>query len=404
MPVHHNANGPRLGSLFGAITSAMQPARLPLAFLLALLVPVLASLVDRFDGRVVDRSAPSLFDPSSMAVDGDRLFAEFPRSASLAAQRGVLDSNAIPRPAGVGTAFVAEVRVSLRQAGSAIVRLDAASAANALVRAVIHAPARAVRSAPLASVVALLVGLAAASVAAGGLCRMAAVHTGRRARLTVLEGAAFARDRALRLAALPVLPTAVIAVLALPVLVFALLLRVPALDILAGALFVLPLLVAILGAILAVVSIAAFPLMPAAIAVEDCDSGDAITRAASLALSRPLLWLAILAVGALTMLLGAVIVSTVLGLAGWAVATTLSSLGGEFGQVLAVGTASQLEELSGTRAVAATALDLWAGLFRMLGGAYLVSLFLDLATRAYLLMRAQIDGEPPATVSGYGIG
>jgi hypothetical protein len=113
-------------------------------------------------------------------------------------------------------------------------------------------------------------------------------------------------------------------------------------------------------------------------------------------------WWAI--VGALTMLLGGAIVSSVLGLAGWAIAATLAALGGEFGQVLATGTASQLEALSGTRAIAATALDLWAGLFRLLGGAYLISLFLDLATRSYLLMRARIDGEPPATVSGYGIG
>ncbi len=400
MSVDHNAQAPRIGSLFGAITSAMQPARMPLAFLLALLVPVLASLVDRFDGREEMRVRS---DPW-VAVDSDRLFATFPQSMTAPAPRGILDGDGIERPAGVGTAFVAEVRLSLRQAATALLRLDPNLAFRSLVGAVVHAPARAVRSAPLASAIALLVGLAAASVVAGGLCRMAAVHTGRRARLTVLEGASFARDRALRLSALPVLPTVVIAALALPILLFAVLLRVPALDILAGALFVLPLLVAILGAILAIVSIAAFPLMPAAIAVEDCDTGDAITRAASLALSRPLLWLAILAIAALTMLLGGAVVSTVLGLAGWSITATLSALGGEFGQVLASGTASQLEALSGTRAVAATALDLWAGLFRLLGGAYLISLFFDLATRAYLLMRARIDGEPPATVSGYGIG
>jgi hypothetical protein len=400
MSVHHNAQAPRLGSLFGAITSAMQPARMPFAFLLALLVPVLASLVDRFDGRDTMR----VQSDSWVAVDSDRLFATFPQTMTAPAPRGVLDGSAIERPMGVGTAFVAEVRLSLRQAAAAALRLDAGLAFRSILDAVVHAPARAVRAAPLAATAAMLVGLAAATVVAGGLCRMAAVHTGRRARLTVLEGAAYARERALRLAALPILPTIVIAVLTLPILLFAVLLRVPALDILAGALFVLPLLVAILGAILAIVSIAAFPLMPAAIAVEDCDSGDAITRAASLALARPLLWLAILGVGALTMLLGGAIVSTVLGLAGWAIAAMLAALGGEFGQVLATGTASQLEALSGTRAIAATALDLWAGLFRLLGGAYLISLFLDLATRSYLLMRARIDGEPPATVSGYGIG
>ncbi len=404
MSVNHPAHGPRLASLFGAITSAMQPARLPLALLFALLVPVLASLVDRLDGRLVERDAPSLFDRSWMAVDGDRLLAEFPRSGSLPTQRGVLDTDAIPRPVGVGTAFVAEVRVSLRQAGSAIVRLDANSAARSIVRAVIGAPMRAVRTSPLPAVIALLVGAVAASFLAGGLCRMAAVQTGRRARLTVLEGAAFARARAVRLAAIPLLPTAVIGALALPILIFALLLRVPSLDILAGALFVVPLIVAILGAILATVSIAAAPLMPASVAVEDCDSGDAITRAASLALSRPLLWLSVLGLGALAMLLGAAIVSTVLGVAGWAVSTMLQLAGGEFGRILATGTPDDFGTLTGTQSIAAMALEVWAGLFRMLGVAYLFSLFCDLATRAYLLMRARIDGEPAATISGYGIG
>ncbi len=400
MSVEPHAQAPRIASLFGAITSAMQPARMPLAFLLALLVPVLASLVDRFDGR----SAAPVRSSGLVAVDSDRLFAAFPQTMSATAPRGVFDADAVGRPEGVGTAFVAEVRLSLRQAAVALVRLDANLAFQSLRDAVIDAPARAVRAAPLASTAALLIGLAAASVVAGGLCRMAAVHTGRRARLTILEGAGFARARALRLAALPVLPAMVVALLALPILLFALLIRVPALDILAGALFVVPLLIAILGSILAIVSIAAFPLMPASIAVEDCDTGDAITRAASLTLARPLLWLSILGVGALAMLLGGVIVSTVLGLAGWALSALLVTAGGEFGQILATGTTAQLEALAGTRAVAATVLDLWAGLFRLLGGAYLVSLFFDLATRAYLLMRARIDGEPSATVSGYGVG
>ncbi|MBI1303003.1 MAG: hypothetical protein GC172_04345 [Phycisphaera sp.] len=400
MSVPSNAHTPRLGSLFGAITSAMQPARMPLAFLLALLVPVLASLVDRLDG-----GRPVAMQPDGwIAIDSDRLFASFPQTMSASAPRGVFDDQGIERPKGVGTAFLAECRLSLRQAAVALVRLDAKLALQSLRGALIDAPARAVRAAPLASTAALLVGLAASSVVAGGLCRMAAVHAGRRARLTVLEGAAYARERALRLAALPVLPAMVVALLALPILLFAVLLRVPALDILAGALFVVPVLVALLGAILAAVSVAAFPLMPAAVAVEDCDSGDAITRAASLALSRPLLWLSILGVGAVTMFLGGAIVSAVIGLAGWALSELLVAAGGDFGKLLATGTTAQLESLEGTRSIAATALDLWAGLFRLLCGAYLVSLFFDLSTRAYLLMRARIDGEPPATVSGYGVG
>jgi hypothetical protein len=43
------------------------------------------------------------------------------------------------------------------------------------------------------------------------------------------------------------------------------------------------------------------------------------------------------------------------------------------------------------------------GFFAMIGSAYAVSLACDLATRGYLLMRARIDGENIATISGYGI-
>ena len=136
--------------------------------------------------------------------------------------------------------------------------------------------------------------LTAIALLAGGSCRMAAVHAGRGARLTPLEGAGYARVRALNLVALPVLPAVVIGLLALLVLVFVLLLRVPVLNVLSGALFVIPIAVGLLGAILAITVVASFPLMPAAIAVEDCDAGDAITRAGALVLARPLAWIGIL--------------------------------------------------------------------------------------------------------------
>ena len=110
------------------------------------------------------------------------------------------------------------------------------------------------------------------------------MHAGRDARLTILEGSGFARARVLNLVSIPVLPTIVVGALALIVLCFVLLLRLPVLNIVSGLLFAVPAAVALLGAVLSLVVIAGFPLMPAAVAVEDCDAGDAITRAGALVL------------------------------------------------------------------------------------------------------------------------
>ena len=71
-----------------------------------------------------------------------------------------------------------------------------------------------------------------------------------------------------------------LALLVAVIAVFALLLRIPILGAVAGLLLVVPLAVALLGAILGLVALVALPIMPAALVVEDCDAGDAITRAA----------------------------------------------------------------------------------------------------------------------------
>jgi hypothetical protein len=195
----------------------------------------------------------------------------------------------------------------------------------------------------------------------------------------------------------------VLGAMALVVVVFAFLLRVPAANLLSGLLFIIPLTIALLGAILALVTILGFPLMPAAIAVEDCDAGDAITRAGALVLARPLLWLAAIATALVVLSIGSLLVSGVLSLASNGVAAAMDTLGGPTGRALASGSANEIDALFGPDRMAALFVGFWMTMFEALAGAYLFALACDLTARAYLLMRARIDGEHPATISGYGV-
>lgn len=453
----------RLASLFSAVTSAMQPARLPLALLCVLLVAALTPVVDLAAGKGYGargysggamteserelsyqraRSAASRLATVEVQSleQGDRVEgAELapPRRLSLGELEGAVRASLAARlaeradseagldatearrirqraadviktirdasPRGVATVFLESERAAIRQTVTGLFRLDPELFLAGILGAVFSVPSAAVREAPVVFPLALLVLACAVAVLAGASCRMAAVHAGRDARLTVLEGSGFARARALNLVSLPVLPTLLIALLALVVVAFVALLRVPVLNVLAGALFVVPLAVALLGAILALVVILGFPLMPAAVAVEDCDAGDAITRSAALVLSRPLLWIVALCTAIAALAVGGFLVQGVLLVASAGVDGILVALGGSVGDAIASGDEAQVRALVGPDRLVGATLWFWTGLLDAVGAAYVFTLACDLATRCYLLVRERIDGESPATIAGFGV-
>lgn len=452
----------RFASLFSAVTSAMQPARLPLALLAVLALAALAPLVDlaagksygprgfsggamteserevayqrarssasrvalaevqalEQDGRDGEELAPprrlslSELEGAVRAAHAARLAERADSEAGLAADeerrlreraaetiRTIREAHA----RGVATVFLDGARAAGRQAITGLFRLDPEMFLAGVLGAVFSLPAAAVREAPVVFPLGLLVALALVAILAGGACRMAAVHAGRDARLTILEGSGFARARVLNLVSIPVLPTIVVGALALIVLCFVLLLRLPVLNIVSGLLFAVPAAVALLGAVLSLVVIAGFPLMPAAVAVEDCDAGDAITRAGALVLARPLLWLSTLVVALVALVVGGMLVQGVLMAAGSGLDAMLAALGGAVGDAIASGDEMQLRTLAGPDRLVGGAVWFWTGLLDALATAYLFSLACDLSTRAYLLMRERIDGEAPSTIAGYGI-
>lgn len=450
-----------VSSMFSAVTSAMQPARLPIALLAVLLVSGLAPLVDLAGGvafgprgfggaplsdteielgyqrarSAASRVASDQIDALESEARGEQgggarrvtraELASAVRSATEARITERIDNGAASddpelarvrqraaeallvidetAPRGVATTFLAAERNAIRQAVASLLKLDFNTVLGALVAGVFTIPVSAIRASPVVFPLALIVVLCATALLAGGACRMAAVHAGRGARLTPLEGAAYARARALNLVALPVLPSVVIAILALLVLVFVALLRVPVLNVLSGALFVVPIAVGLLGAILTLTVVAAFPLMPAAVAVEDCDAGDAITRAGALVLARPLAWLGILVISLTALAVGGLLVNAVVGTAGAGIDALLAAVGGNAGRAIASGDPSEVAALFGPDRLVGLLVGFWNGLLDAIVAAYIFTLACDLATRGYLWMRERIDGENSSTIAGYGI-
>jgi len=446
-----------LSFLLSAVTSAMQPARVPIALLAVLLVSALAPIVDLADGQrfgprgfgtgplsatelelglqrarsaanriagdEVERLDAAVREGGAAATRSDYAAAvrdatarriaerisngaapddsELDRMRDRAAEALVVIEESAPR--GVATTFLALEGAAMRQVAASLVRLDLNAALGGISSALVGLPVAAIRASPLIFPLAFIALACVLSLLAGGSARMAAVHAGRGGRLTPLEGAGFARARAAHLVALPVLPLLLLGLLAVVVLVFSLLLRIPVVNVVAAVLFIVPVAVALFGSVLAATAVAAFPLMPVAVAVEDCDAGDAITRACALVLARPLAWLGILAASVAVLVIGISIVAGVVGLAGSTIDGLLDAAGGRAGAALASGDASDLAVLHGPDRLVGGIVAFWRGLLGAVAAAYVFTLACDLATRGYLWMRERIDGENPATISGFGM-
>ena len=322
--------------------------------------------------------------------------------ATLAAKNGLsraLDTIDECRPRGLFESFAQEEQRAASQLVMALFALDFDGFCLAASGAIFRAPYALWRLEPFATSVVLLAILACACFAATALARMSALDLAMGRKLSAREGAWYAGDRAVRCFALPLAPVAVVVLLLLVPAILGTLSALPGVDVLSALLFPIALLFALLASVVAIVSLLALPLMPAAVAVEDSDLADAITRATSLVLARPLDWLLVLVTSLVTLAIGGCIVSIVLqvtevlSLSAASVFLEPTSL-----ESAAAGDGEGVELLTGTSRFAGVLLSGWLTLFHALLGAYLFSLLGELATRAYLLMRARVEGEDPTTV------
>ena len=245
-------------------------------------------------------------------------------------------------------------------------------------------------------------------IAGGAICRHAALEAGPRSPPTLVHAVSFAAKRYHWLALCPVIPLAIIFVIGLILAVVGLLFNVPVLDVLAGLGFGLMLFGGLVISLLLIGGTAASGLMFPAVAAEDADAFDAVSRSYGYVFARPWHWLFYNAVAAVYGALTYLLVGLVVFLALWATKTFadmfvfrdavpgVSRLDAmlvdpRLGNLVPeVSPAS--DSLSATGQAAAWLIAVWVRLLILLLPAFAVSYFFSAQTWVYLLLRRSADG------------
>lgn len=294
---------------------------------------------------------------------------------------------------------------------------DAASVAGALRDMFIVLPSWLLQTHRTFLGVYCLLGLALIALLGGALTRMAAMHATRDQRMGMVAAVEFAAGRWVWFVLAPLVPLAVIFALAAVLFLFGLLLLgLPylhvALDVVAGLLFIIPLLLGLVIALAAVGLVMGAGLLYPAIAVEGSDCFDANSRAYSYVTGRPwqifLYSLIALVYGAVTYMF----VGLVIFLAIWAARSCIGAgvsaadavfspaqeATARFDAMLKPPQVGRLTyeidwpELSVPGRIAAVLTQAWVYLFVGLLAAYAMSFVFSAQTMIYLLLRRSADG------------
>ncbi|MFG0251475.1 MAG: hypothetical protein ACF8NJ_01215 [Phycisphaerales bacterium JB038] len=235
--------------------------------------------------------------------------------------------------------------------------------------------------------------------AGGAISRMTALDLseGRAMRSTEGIGFSLARFRG-SLLSLLFFPIVALLLCLLIAVVWGILLRFPALNIIGALGCGLALLLGLIVVLIGVGFLACFSLMVPALAVEQTDGYDAQQRAYAYLLARPghlvLYTLLALIQGAVALTIIWVVALATLNLtaalAGW--------IGGDAVQEMAGGWSRLLEDrevwmLSGTQRFAAGLIGIWRAILAALVAAFLISFYFSSQTIIYLLLRWEADGE-----------
>jgi hypothetical protein len=203
----------------------------------------------------------------------------------------------------------------------------------------------------------------------------------------------------------PAIPLAGVFVIAIPLLVLGLLMRVDFFVFLGSLIWPLTLLAGFVMALLLIGLAVAWPLMWATISVEGTDPFDALSRSYSYAFHRPIRYLFY------------VIIAAILGLLGWIVVALFTNLIIELSDwaVSWGATADRIAEIRATReimtvveegnrdwnlfTVGATIIGFWKACVRTIAIGYIYSFFWCAVTAIYYLLRKDEDGTEPEEVT-----
>jgi len=391
--------------LFRSFRGAIRPSRLLPALVLVMLLYVISMAIDGISGaKVMSQQigfAETAAPPAEVAgVSGETGVLEatrqftlgaFGRLASAAASLNFgFDELIRPTPSGPGQ-------------GDTVV--------SALRDLFIVLPKWFVREHPWLLIVSVVVSLVLWSVFGGVIARQAALEAagpGADGRDGSDCGATcFALSRFGRFFFTPLLPLIFVGILAALLMAGGFILfNLPVLDILGGLLFFGALLLGLALVMLLLLTAAGWPMLYPAIAVDDADVFDAVSRALGYVLGRPWRWLfySVVAVvyGAITYLfVGVVLFLTVAAAQYFIDAGVIADVNGvdRFDLILPKPAPARLThdlasaDLNWSGKTAAAIVWFWVTLARGLLLAYAISFFITASTWVYLLLRRAQDGN-----------
>jgi hypothetical protein len=227
----------------------------------------------------------------------------------------------------------------------------------------------------------------------GAIARGAAVALARDEALGWGQVLSYARAKWLSIVAAPFVPLLGIAMLAIPLAIFGLIMQVPGIGMLfAGLVWPLALLVAVGMTVLALGLLFGWPLMWATISAEGSDAFDAVSRSYAYVYHRPLHYLFYVAQAALLGLAGWALVNlfatTVLTMASWGVSW---GTGKDAGDTVMHAFMAPAEDLSGTESAGAALVRFWTRVVWTIAGAFSYSYLFTAATAIYFVLRQQVD-------------
>lgn len=255
--------------------------------------------------------------------------------------------------------------------------------------------------------------LAVFALFGGAVHRIAAVQAAREESLGLIDAFDFARRKWLSFFAAPLMPPAILLFVGVLLFVGGLIARAPVLDVLAGLIWIVPLLAGLIMAIFGLASLGVWPLMAPAIATEGTDAFDAFSRGVGYTFERrwrtPFYYL-------VSMVYGLVCIEVVELLARMMFWMTHHAVGLGMGLIgyQPTGAAAPINKLDalwqapvwgrhfwggfahqpleGTAWAASGLIYTWTVVFVLLVAAYAFSLYCSSATLIYQLLRHDVDG------------
>jgi len=230
--------------------------------------------------------------------------------------------------------------------------------------------------------------IAAWSVVAGAITRIAVLRFAREEGCGLVEAVKFALTRFVAYFTGPILPMTFVMVLGLLVGLFCLFMLADWGVVLVGIFWVIVLLLGFLMAFLLIGLLLGWPLMWPTISAESSDAFDSISRCYAYVLQRPLnyVWYLLVSVifGAFCWWLVNLFGEQVIAMSDWS-----ASWGAGTNRINEVSAAGHAGE--GTLHAGANIISFWNGALRTVVAAYTYGLFWCLATAAYLLLRKDVD-------------